>query len=210
MSTPEEIPALAAAPQGSIENYSNHTAQVVRPDNVSQVPNSTSATKESEENQAAATATSSPSTGPAAPSLGERVMAASRRGLKEFEETIATKTSWAKLQLKKLLFGKPAKSSAAAAAGGEVVEGVGAAAAVELPVGSEGEVEVQEAAAAAPAEAVKPQRSFLGRKVHCAAKRCREAREGVKRGVASVCLGAKEGMQALKQRCSRGGSKGSQ
>jgi hypothetical protein len=126
---------------------------------------------------------------------------------------------------------KATPAAAAAAAGGEVGQGVGsgageggeagqgvgaAAAAAALP-SAETAVVMGEGAGAAnlPAEAAvvvaaecsaaKPSRGFLGRKVHFAVKRFREARQAVKASVAAAEEGVKQQLQKVKGCCRRGG-----
>jgi hypothetical protein len=159
----------------------------------------TSAESFTDDNNAAPTPATT--TAAAKPSLGKRLVAATRRGVDKLENAIAIETTRAKAHLKRVMFSRsskqaPAAAAEGAAAGGEVGEGSVAAAAVS----AEAVVVVEESAETVTS---KPTRGFFGSKAHCAAKRLREARQKVEERFESTKQGAKEQLQALKQRCSR-------
>jgi hypothetical protein len=160
--------------------------------------------KDNDEEEQSTSIVPPPTSGTAAPppSFRERVVAVSRRGMEKVEEAYAT--ARAKLRLTKALFGKTKPAAAVGtAAGGEVGEGAGAAAASELPAEG-GAVLLEEAGdETSPAAAAKTTRGFWARKARWASKRCTEAKEKVGSGVTAAKQGAKGQLQALKKSFSR-------
>jgi hypothetical protein len=165
------------------------------------------------ETKTAPEAPADPPAAPAKPSLREQVAALGAQGLEMLTkpfEVFNIKIQKTKNRIeKKIKIFKPVPATAAAAGGGggEAGVGQGAAAAVVAAAAALVLIEPMSGVRGAAAVNTKPTRDFLASKAHWAAKRLREAGQKMEEGVSRAQKGAKEQLQALKQRCSRSSNK---